>query len=430
MRKGCCFVAGIKICVCLSLYSSLTNIGYALMPEQLQGVSKNVDKNRDVKIIATLGKEGWLNVPSFCKHGANIFRINGSHIKNEKMLVEILQKTTNAIKYNAECDNADIMYDTQGPEIRTRIMIDEKNKTALKGQISYNIAENDVVIIHTNLADKDVLFKGDVKRHKNKPKEIHIGVNYEEFLNDVKIGSEITIENRDIYAKVVSIDAERQIVKLKITSINTDNHKYNLTDRRHINLLGRQVNQPTFTDNDKKYIRIAYSFGVKYYALSFVRDENDIKDFYKIIKSSNDEKCSDCKNIQKQNDINDVAIIAKIETRQGLDNLDNIVKYSSGAMVARGDLSSEIPMEEVPYVKEKIITTCRKYNKLSILATNVLESYMRQNNPSVNDVDTIATALQLGVGGLMLSNETAQGNRGITAIDEFRKQIKYYRQYK
>ena len=86
--------------------------------------------------------------------------------------------------------------------------------------------------------------------------------------------------------------------------------------------------------------------------------------------------------------------------------------------------------QEVTYVKEKIITTCRKYNKLSILATNVLESYMRQNNPSVNDVDTIATALQLGVGGLMLSNETAQGHRGVMAIDEFRKQIEYYRQHK
>ena len=109
--------------------------------------------------------------------------------------------------------------------------------------------------------------------------------------------------------------------------------------------------------------------------------------------------------------------------------MDEIVKNSGGAMVARGDLSSEIPMEEVPYAKEKIINVCRKYNKLSILATNVLESYMRQNSSSVNDIDVVATSLQLGVGGLMLSNETAQGQRGIMAIDEFNRQINYYRQH-
>ena len=431
MNKFSCFVVSLSKFICLFLFFLFGYSSIALSPDDLslKSFGKHVDKYRDVKIIATLGKDGWLNIPSFCQHGANIFRINGSHIKSEKMLIEVLQKTKNAINNNSACKNVDIMYDTQGPEIRTRIIIDEKSKTAIKGNVGYNIAENDFLVIHTNLADKEIIFKGDVKRSKNKSKTIHIGVNYKKFIDDVKIGSDITIENRDIYAKVIGIDGEKQVVKLKITSINTDNHRYNLTDRRHINLLGRAVNQPTFTKSDEKYIKISHSFGVKYYALSFVRDENDIKHFYEIIKSSSEIDCEECKKHIKQNDTKDVVVIAKIETRQGLDNLDEIVKNSSGAMVARGDLSSEIPMEEVPYAKEKIINVCRKYNKLSILATNVLESYMRQNSSSVNDIDVVATSLQLGVGGLMLSNETAQGQRGIMAIDEFNRQINYYRQH-
>ena len=416
---------------CVFLFCAFSNISFALIPNELFGAlpDKKINKNRDINIVATLGKEGWTNVPAFCQHGANIFRINGSHIKSDKMLIEILTNTIRAIKNNIACKNAEIMYDTQGPEVRTRIVIDEKYKTNAKEHIGYNIAENDFLVIHTNLADKEIIFKGDYKKNKNKPKIIHIGVNYSAFLNDVKIDNDITIENRDVYAKVVGIDAEKQTIKLKITSINTDNHKYYLTDRRHINLLGGSVSQPTFTEYDKTYIKIAHSFGVKYYALSFVRDENDIKHFHEIIKSSVKQDCENCIVKTSKNNTNDVHVIAKIETRQGLDNIENILKYSDGAMVARGDLSSEIPMEEVPYAKEKIIVACQKHNKLSILATNVLESYMRQHTPSVNDIDTIATALQLGVSGLMLSNETAQGNRGLMAIDEFKKQINYYRQY-
>ena len=281
---------------CVFLFCAFSNISFALIPNELFGVlpDKKINKNRDINIVATLGKEGWTNVPVFCQHGANIFRINGSHIKSDKMLIEILTNTIQAIKNNIACKNAEIMYDTQGPEVRTRIVIDEKYKANAKEHIGYNIAENDFLVIHTNLADKEIIFKGDYKKNKNKPKIIHIGVNYSAFLNDVKIDNDITIENRDVYAKVVGIDAEKQTIKLKITSINTDNHKYYLTDRRHINLLGGSVSQPTFTEYDKTYIKIAHSFGVKYYALSFVRDENDIKHFHEIIKSSVKQDCENC----------------------------------------------------------------------------------------------------------------------------------------
>ena len=98
-------------------------------------------------------------------------------------------------------------------------------------------------------------------------------------------------------------------------------------------------------------------------------------------------------------------------------------------MVARGDLSSEIPQEEVPYAKEKIISTCNKYGKFSILATNVLESLTHKNSASMNDVDVMATALQLGVDALMLSNETATGERGVDAIKEMKKHNDFYKQY-
>ena len=123
-----------------------------------------------------------------------------------------------------------------------------------------------------------------------------------------------------------------------------------------------------------------------------------------------------------------IKIIAKIETKQGLDNLTEIVKTAEGAMVARGDLASEIPFEAVPYAKYKIIKKCNHFGKFSILATDVLESMTRQNQPSRNDVDVVITSLQLGVDAVMLSNETTQGGcacKGVKAIKELKKLIDF-----
>ena len=437
--------------------------------------TKQILEPKNVQIVATLGKNGWERVNAYCESGANIFRINGSHIKSEEQLKQTLEEVNKAIKSSDKCKNISVMYDTQGPEIRTIILEKKEEKVEVKKEekkvkndkksnkkdnkknkkdkkiknsknkdkkivkeekkeekfiinnpASYEIRENDVLIVHTNLNDEEVFYKGDRVRENGKQKTIHIGVNYVNFIKDVKKDMILTIENRLIYAKVENVDKNKGIVKLVITEINNEEKTYNLTDRRHINLIGEPVSLETLTENDKKYIKMSALAGVEYYAISFVRNGKDIIEVKELIKNTFKE------NGIGDNDINDkmkkIKIIAKIETKQGLDSLTEIVKTADGAMVARGDLASEIPFEAVPYAKYKIIKKCNHFGKFSILATDVLESMTRQNQPSRNDVDVVITSLQLGVDAVMLSNETTQGGcacKGVKAIKELKKLIDF-----
>lgn len=463
MKKCLKFVALLSVCL---IFLQSCN--------QEQKKAKKSLQPKDVKIIATLGKEGWKNIPDFCESGANIFRINGSHIKSEEQLKKMLEEVNKQIQ-DKKCKNIEVMYDTQGPEIRTIILekkqevvvenkkdkkttkkdknkksnknntkdkkTNNKNEKSVKKEeikiiknnpASYEIQKNDKIIVHTNLSDEEVFYNGDIVRDNNSQKTIHIGINYKDFINDVSNNMTLTIENRLIYAKVDGIDKEKGLVKLVITEINTKDGKYNLTDRRHINLIGEPVSLPTLTENDKEYIKISALAGVKYYAISFVRNGKDINEVRNIIRDAYKEKANEMKVNENtiDNEMKNVKIIAKIETKQGLDNLTEIVQASEGAMVARGDLASEIPMEAVPYAKYKIIKKCNKFGKFSILATDVLQSMMTQEAPSRNDVDVVITALQLGVDSLMLSNETAQGDKGVKSIKEMKKLIDFDNNFK
>ena len=377
-------------------------------------INKPVMKN--ISIISTLGKEGWKDIKDFYDAGTTIFRINGSHIKSK----EDMQKMLDGAKDNlAYCENGSLMYDTQGPEIRTRIIDGGKANAA------YQIKIGDKVIVHTNLDDKEIVFKKDPARVKFVGKTIHIGVNYDKFIDDVKVDRYLTIEARLIDAKVVAIDKDKGTVELLITKVNTDNGEYKLTDRRHINLYGAPVSQPTLTEADKEYIKMFVREGGKYIAASFVRSEDDIHDLHALIKQAFIE--GGATEEEANNKVLEVSIIAKFETRQGLENIYSIMNLADGAMIARGDLSSEIPAEDVPYVKELISDVCTQDgNKLCILATDVLESLTRQEVVSKNDIDTIVSSLKVGVNGLMLSNETTQTKNPVKIIKELKKHADIY----
>lgn len=408
----------VKYFIFLIIFLFITIMSYFFYKQNENKVIK-----KEAKIIATLGYQGWKMIENYNKNGANIFRINGSHIKSSNDLRNLLAKVNDELK-KSNYKNTELMYDTQGPEIRVRIISNNNAKN-----VYYKIKQNDSIIVHTDLNSDEIVFKKDINRNADEIKTIHIGVNYDNFVNDVKVGSGITIENRDIYAKVVKINKKQGIVELKITEITTKDKEYKLTDRRHINLLGAPVSQPTLTNADKEYITTSVLAGVKYYAISFVRDENDIIEVRNLIANAFKSFTPNIKESELKQKMEKIKIIAKIETRQGLDNIEKIVQVADGAMVARGDLSSEIPQEEVPYAKEKIISTCNKYGKFSILATNVLESLTYKNSASMNDIDVMATALQLGVDALMLSNETAIGERGVDAIREMKKHIEFHKKH-
>ena len=408
-------------------------------------ITNNKTNNGDIKIIATLGKNGWERINDYCLAGVNIFRINGSHIKNEDMLKEMILKVNENIKNSENCKNAEVMYDTQGPEIRVLVFENKKDKKGnkignfLKKKKQKNdnnnsenygieIKRDDMLVFHTNLEDVE-LFKNKNERKKDKNNVFHVGVNYKDFVNDVMEGMDINIEARSVYAKVEKIDKEKGTVETRIISVNGEGEKYLLTDRRHINLFGAPVSLKTLTENDVKYIKMSALNNVKYFAISFVREQQDIVDVKEVIEKAFVEQNANINEEELKNKIKDIRVIAKIETQQGLDNIEEITKTAEGVMVARGDLSSEIPVEEVPYAKQTIIETSNKYNKFSIMATDVLESLTRQNIPSKNDVDAIANSLNLGANCLMLSNETTQQDlrRAINSINVLVDNIKMYK---
>lgn len=368
--------------------------------------NKQAKNTKKISIIATLGKDGYNKIEEFCKSGANIFRINGSHIKSEVMMKKTIDRTMKIIK---KCKNGEVMYDTQGPEIR--VLIPSENKEIDAG---YEIKNGDIIFIHTNLQDKEIAFIED--KPQNGIKEIHIGVNYKDFINDIEKGKYLTIENRNVIGKIENIDKNNGIVKVVISEVNAEKGIYKIIDRRHINLFGANVSLNTLTENDKKYIKMSVQNGVKYLAVSFVRNEKDIEEVRQIVKDAFKEQNNTISDKELTKMANDIKIIAKFETLQGLQNIGKIMKVADGSMIARGDLSSEIPIEEVPYAKDLIIKVSNKNHKMCILATDVLESLMRQSIPSKNDVDVIAHSLQQGVDTIMLSNETAQSENANKAI--------------
>ena len=374
---------------------------------------------KDIAIIATLGKNGWTQIKDFYDAGATIFRINGSHIKSKEDMEKMLDGAKDVMPL---CEKGSLMYDTQGPEIRTRIIEKAKKNAA------YNIRVGDKIIVHTNLDDKEIVFTKDPARIKFVGKTIHIGVNYDKFVNDAFVGNYLTIESRLVDAKINAVDKEKGTVELLITKVNTDNEEYALTDRRHINLYGAPVSQPTLTEADKEYIKMFVKEGGKYIALSFTRSEDDINDVRALVKQAFVESGLSAE--EAENRALEVSIIAKFETRQGLENIYSIMNLADGAMVARGDLSSEIPAEDVPYAKELIIKVCKEEgHKMCILATDVLESLTRQEIVSKNDIDTIVSSLQLGANSVLLSNETTQTKNPAKIIREFKKHADIYQKH-
>lgn len=154
------------------------------------------------------------------------------------------------------------------------------------------------------------------------------------------------------------------------------------------------------TEHDKEFIRFGVEHNVDYFALSFVGDEKDIFECKKIIKHlSGNQK-----------------VIAKIERKIALDNLEQIITASDAVMVARGDLGNEIPLEQIPFVQENIIKVAKNLNKPAIVATQMLFSMIEHSEPTRAEVTDVDTAVLQGADAVMLSDETTIGKYPIEAV--------------
>lgn len=317
------------------------------------------------KIIATLGPN--TSSPEKIKElilaGTSIFRLNTSHGKEEdhaKNIESIRSVSKFLNKY------IPILVDLQGPKIRVGNI-----------QQPIEISEGDILTLQAtdNVNNTNV-----------------IPVDYEGIAQDVSIGSKILIDDGKIGLEVIKITNQQVQAKVLYGSL--------LRPRKGINIPGTTASLSAITQRDIEFIRFAVEYQADYIALSFVREAKDIELAKRYVKNFG----------------GDIPIIAKIEKPQAIKDIDNILKNSDGIMVARGDLGIEIPQEDVPAMQKKIILKSINARKVSIVATQMLESMIEEPIPTRAEVSDVANAILDGADAIMLSGETAMGKYPIEAV--------------
>lgn len=315
--------------------------------------------SKQTKIICTIADNRC--EPDFIQelvnNGMNMARLNTAHITTEAAAKMV--KTIRSVS-----DRIGILIDTKGPEVRT---------CELDGPIE--VQTGDPVCI-TNNPSKP----GDFK------------VSYNRFVNDVPAGSRILIDDGDL-----ELSVDQQVGDRLLCTVQNDGV---IKNKKSLNVPGLHLTLPTLTEKDGEFIEWATNNDIDFIAHSFVRDRDDVMAIQSILDMRKSE----------------IKIIAKIENREGVDNLDSILEVAHSVMVARGDLGIEIPAEEVPVIQKRIIRTCIKRLKPVITATQMLHSMIENPRPTRAEVSDVANAILDGTDAIMLSGETAYGKFPAEAV--------------
>lgn len=329
---------------------------------------------RFTKIVATIGPacgtpEG---IEELAKCGANVCRLNFSHGSHEShgKVIKYIKDINKKGKHSLA-----ILLDVRGSGIRTG---DVKEKI--------NVKEGDLIVFTPKITGKE--------------KHIALELNYDKFAHDVKNANTIIIDNGAMELDVVKIEGKNVIARAREGGL--------IGSRRHVNIPGAYVSLPSFTDKDWEDIEFGIQQGVDFFATSFIRTADDVKEVRAYIKKRKA----------------DTQIIAKIETPQSVENIEEIVDASDGIMVARGDLGCEIPFEDVPRVQNEIVRLCREKGKFVIVATHMLESMITNRAPTRAEVTDVAYASLIGADCTMLSGETAGGMYPFKALSAMAQVLK------
>lgn len=322
---------------------------------------------RRTKIVCTIGpaSESPEKVEKLLQAGMNVARLNfshGTHEEHGKRIHVLKEKARQLGVYLG------ILLDTKGPEIRTG-MVPENGVELQNGK--------------TLILDTDIKSLGSTQR---------VGITYTNLWQEVKPGTHILLDDGLIDLEVQSAQDE------KIQAIVCNGGL--LKSQKGVNVPGIPIQLPAVTDKDISDIRFGLQEGIDYIAASFTRKASDILEVRKIVEEANA----------------NVKIIAKIESREGLDNLDSILEVVDGLMVARGDLGVEIPVEEVPIAQKEMIRKCHLLGKPVIVATQMLDSMIRQPRPTRAEASDVANAILDGTDAIMLSGETAAGQYPVEAV--------------
>ncbi|MDY2628580.1 MAG: pyruvate kinase [Lachnospiraceae bacterium] len=324
---------------------------------------------RKTKIICTMGPavDDPEVMKSLIKNGMNVARFNFSHGTHSEQRERFQQ--LKRLREELGIPVAALL-DTKGPEIRTGLLKEGKKVKLEQGQ-EFILTTRNVV--------------GDAGC---------VQINYDGLNEDVEPGNQILIDDGLIGLEVVSVEGP------DIHCIVSNGGE--LGERKGVNVPNVKINLPAITDKDRDDIIFGIEQGFDFIAASFVRNVDAVLEIREILQEYG---------------ASDIKIISKIENREGVDNIDSIIKASDGVMVARGDLGVEIPPEEVPYIQKTIIRKCNDQFKTVITATQMLDSMIRNPRPTRAEVADVANAVYDGTDCVMLSGETAAGKYPVDALD-------------
>ena len=307
---------------------------------------------RKTKIIATVGPsvDSKNKIHELIDSGADVIRLNFSHGSHEdhKNIVDWVRDYPKSIA---------IMQDIQGPKIRTGIS--QKGTFLNAGQV-------------VELTSKE-----------SKSTDKSIFINYENLLTDIKPGERIFIDDGQVVMRVIELTGKNMTANIEVGGELRDNQGVAFPDSK--------LSVSAITLKDKEDLAYGKKIGVDIVAVSFVRKASDITEVKALVESN-------------------IKIIAKIELKEAMKNLDSIIDESDGVMVARGDLGVQLPLEQVPFAQKKILDTANYKGKISITATEMLQSMKTSFRPTRAEVTDITNAILDGTDAVMLSAETSIGD--------------------
>ena len=322
---------------------------------------------RKTKIICTIGpaSENEEILTRMCRSGMNVARLNFSHGTHEEH-----QKKFDIVKQVREKLGLPIaiMLDTKGPEYRIGTF---ENK-------SITLAEGDEFTFTTETV------VGNQSR---------VSVSYKGLIHDLNVGDKILLNNGLVIFEVVKLEGCEAKCRVLVGGV--------LSDRKSMNFPNKTMTQEYLSEVDKADLLFGIKNGIDFVAASFISCEADIRAVRDFLDENGGEN---------------IDVIAKIENRAGVDNIDEICKIADGVMVARGDLGVEIPFVEVPAVQKHLIKKCRLLGKRVITATEMLESMIHNPRPTRAEISDVANAVYDGSSAVMLSGETAVGAHPAEAV--------------
>ncbi len=326
--------------------------------------------NKKTKIVATLGPACSSReiLKDMIEAGVNVFRVNFSHADYEdvKSKIDLIRGLNDEFGYTTA-----ILGDLQGPKLRVGVM---------KEDVVVN--PGDIITFQTA---EDI--PGTAER---------VYMNYKEFPRDVKPGEKILLDDGKLMFEALETNGTTEVV-CKVIQGGP------LKSKKGVNLPNTKVSLPALTKKDIKDALFAIEQKVDWIALSFVRTAEDLMELQDLIAKHSDHK---------------IPIIAKIEKPEGVENIDKIVAYCDGLMVARGDLGVEVPAHEVPLIQKKLVNRAKTARIPVIIATQMMETMITSLTPTRAEVNDVANSVMDGADAVMLSGETSVGNYPVQVIEK------------